>query len=207
MNFDEERVAELVTAELAAGTDLKAIVDDGMIAALDEIGERFSAGTLFVPEMLMAAEAVQAGMDILRPLLAETGAKPVGTVVIGTVAGDLHDIGKNLVSMMLEGAGFRVIDLGTDVAPEAFIDAAQQQEADVIAMSGLLTTSMAQMERTVADVAKARQTRNLNVRIMVGGPPVNDEFATRIGADGYGENAHTAVAKARALLRDISPVA
>jgi 5-methyltetrahydrofolate--homocysteine methyltransferase len=160
MNFDEERVAELVTAELAAGTDLKAIVDDGMIAALDEIGARFSAGTLFVPEMLMAAEAVQAGMDILRPLLAETGAKPVGTVVIGTVAGDLHDIGKNLVSMMLEGAGFRVIDLGTDVAPEAFIEAAQEQEADVIAMSGLLTTSMVQMERTVADVAKARQTRN-----------------------------------------------
>jgi 5-methyltetrahydrofolate--homocysteine methyltransferase len=202
MNFDEERVAELVTAELAAGTDLKAIVDDGMIAALDEIGARFSAGTLFVPEMLMAAEAVQAGMDILRPLLAETGAKPVGTVVIGTVAGDLHDIGKNLVSMMLEGAGFRVIDLGTDVAPEAFIEAAQEQEADVIAMSGLLTTSMVQMERTVADVAKARQTRNLNVRVMVGGPPVNDEFATRIGADGYGENAHTAVASARSLMHD-----
>ena len=145
--------------------------------------------------------------ELVTAALAETGAKPVGTVVLGTVAGDLHDIGKNLVAMLLEGAGFRVVDLGTDVEAQAFIDAAQEQEADLIAMSGLLTTSMVQMERTVADVAKARQTRNLYVRVMVGGPPVNDEFATRIGADGYGENAHTAVASARSLMHDTSAVA
>jgi len=113
MDYEEEDVAELVQAEVDAGTDVTIILQDGLVSALDVIGEKFSAGTLFVPEMLMAAEAVQAGLDILRPLLTETGVKPIGTVVLGTVKGDLHDIGKNLVGMLLEGAGFRVIDLGT----------------------------------------------------------------------------------------------
>jgi 5-methyltetrahydrofolate--homocysteine methyltransferase len=200
MAFDEDRVAELVTTEIEAGTDLQAILNDGMIAALDDIGERFSAGTLFVPEMLLAADASLAGLDILRPLLAETGAKPIGTVVIGTVKGDLHDIGKNLVGMMLEGAGFNIVDLGTDVDPDHFIAAAQENEADIIAISGLLTTSMAEMQAAVSAIAEANATRNLNVRVIVGGPPVNQDFADTIGANGYSDDAPNAVALARGLV-------
>ncbi|MDP7540568.1 MAG: corrinoid protein [Alphaproteobacteria bacterium] len=200
LDYDDEAVPELVNAELEANTDLKIILDDGMIAALDDIGARFSEGTLFVPEMLMAAQAVQAGMDILRPLLAETGAKPVGTVVIGTVKGDLHDIGKNLVGMLLEGAGFQVVDLGVDIDAETFINAAQENEADLVAISGLLTTSMPEIESAVATIAEANTSRNLNVKVMVGGPPINNDFATRIGADGYGESAPAAVERARNLV-------
>ncbi|MEJ2090118.1 MAG: corrinoid protein [Gammaproteobacteria bacterium] len=199
--YDEDRVAELVTAEIEAGTDVNAILNEGMIAALDEIGRTFSDGVVFVPEMLMAAEAVQAGLEILRPKLVETGAKPVGTVILGTVKGDLHDIGKNLVGMMLEGAGFRLIDLGTDVDPEQFISSAQEHEADIVALSGLLTTSMPEMERAVAAMREANQTRNINVRTMVGGPPINPEFAERIGADAYGRDAPGAVEQARNLMK------
>jgi 5-methyltetrahydrofolate--homocysteine methyltransferase len=200
MAYDEDRVAELVTAEIETGTDVKSVLNDGMIAALDEVGRKFSAGILFVPEMLMAAEAVQAGLDIIRPKLVATGAKPVGTVVLGTVKGDLHDIGKNLVAMMLEGAGFRLIDLGTDVDPEQFINCAQENEADIVALSGLLTTSMPEMERTVSAMREANETRNINVKTMVGGPPINQEFADRIGADAYGRDAPGAVAQARGLV-------
>jgi 5-methyltetrahydrofolate--homocysteine methyltransferase len=200
MEYDEEEVARLVQGEVDAGTDVQTILNEGMIAALDVIGEKFSQGTLFVPEMLMAAEAMQAGLDIVRPLLADTGAKPVGTIILGTVKGDLHDIGKNLVGMMLEGAGFRVIDLGTDVDPEEFINAAQEHEADIIGLSGLLTTSMPEMEKAVAAVRAANQNRNLSVKVMVGGPPVNEEFAGRIGADSYGMDATGAVESARAIV-------
>jgi 5-methyltetrahydrofolate--homocysteine methyltransferase len=171
-----------------------------MIAALDEIGRKFSEGTLFVPEMLMAAEAVQAGLEIVRPLLIDTGIKPVGCVVIGTVKGDLHDIGKNLVAMMLEGAGFKIVDLGTDVDAAQFIDAAQENEADLIAMSGLLTTSMPEMEKAVVVIDEANSTRNMNVKVMVGGPPVSQDFAERIGASGYGIDAPGAVDLARGLV-------
>jgi 5-methyltetrahydrofolate--homocysteine methyltransferase len=198
--YDDELVPELINAELEDGADLHAILNEGLIAALDDVGRRFSEGTLFVPEMLLAADAVEAGLDVLRPLLAETGAKPVGTVVIGTVKGDLHDIGKNLVAMMLEGAGFHVVDLGTDVDSEDFISAAQEYEADVIAMSGLLTTSMPEMEAAVKAISQANQTRNVNVKVMVGGPPINREFADTIGADGYGMDAPGAVAQARAFV-------
>ncbi|MBT3789156.1 MAG: corrinoid protein [Alphaproteobacteria bacterium] len=200
MEYDEEEVAELVSAELANGTDIQVILGDGLVSALDDIGEKFSAGTLFVPEMLMAAEAVQAGLDLLRPLLAETGVKPIGTVVLGTVKGDLHDIGKNLVGMLLEGAGFRVIDLGTDVDAEQFISSAQENEADIIALSGLLTTSMPEMQKAVASLQDANQTRNLNVKVMVGGPPVHQEFAMKIGADAYGMDAPAAVEQARSFV-------
>ncbi len=200
MDYEEEDVAELVQAEVDAGTDVTIILQDGLVSALDVIGEKFSAGTLFVPEMLMAAEAVQAGLDILRPLLTETGVKPIGTVVLGTVKGDLHDIGKNLVGMLLEGAGFRVIDLGTDVDAEQFIASAQESEADIIAMSGLLTTSMPEMEKAVAVLQDANKNRNLNVKVMVGGPPVNEDFAARIGADAYGMDAPTAVDQARGFV-------
>ena len=201
MDFDETRVADLVNAEIAAGTDVQVILDEGMIAALDLIGQKFSEGILFVPEMLMAAEAVQAGLEIVRPLLIDTGAKPVGTVVLGTVKGDLHDIGKNLVGMMLEGAGFRLIDLGTDVDPEVFISTAQENEADIIGLSALLTTSMSEMEKAVAAITTANEARNINVKVMIGGPPVNQTFAEMIGAHGYGEDAPSAVEVARRIVR------
>lgn len=200
MEYEDEEVAELVQAQVDAGTDIEKILNEGLISALDVIGEKFSAGTLFVPEMLMAAEAVQAGLEIVRPLLIDTGAKPVGTVILGTVRGDLHDIGKNLVGMMFEGAGFKLIDLGTDVDPEEFITAAQENDADIIALSALLTTSMPEMEKAVAAIRDANKNRNLNVRTMVGGPPINEEFATKIGADGYSVDAPTAVDDARAFM-------
>ena len=199
LDYEEDDVAELVQAEIDAGTDVHSILQDGLVAPLDDIGERFSAGTLFVPEMLMAAEAVQAGLDILRPLLTETGVKPIGTVVLGTVKGDLHDIGKNLVGLLLEGAGFRVIDLGTDVGAEQFIASAQENDADIIALSGLLTTSMPEMANAVATLQDANKTRNLNVKAMVGGPPVHHEFAMKIGADAYGMDAPAAVERARSF--------
>ena len=200
MDYDDETIGDLVQAEIDAGTDVQAIMKDGMIAALNEIGERFSEGTLFVPEMLMAAEATQAGLNVLRPVLVDSGIKPLGTVILGTVKGDLHDIGKNLVGMLLEGAGFNLIDLGTDVDAETFIAAAQEKDADVIALSGLLTTSMPEMEKAVAAIGSATKRRNLNVKVVVGGPPVNQDFADRIGADGYGIDAHRAVAVVRGLI-------
>ena len=130
LDYGDDEVFKLVTAAAAAGADSQEILDEGLVAALDTVGEQFSAGTLFVPEMLMVADAVKVGLDILRPILTETDIKPIGTVVIGTVKGDLHDISKNLVSMVLEGAGFRVVDLGTDVEPEKFVYAAQENDAD-----------------------------------------------------------------------------
>lgn len=201
LDYDDDEVAELVTAELAAGTDPQKMLDDGLVAALDTVGAQFSEGTLFVPEMLMAADAVKVGLDILRPVLSETGVKPIGTVVIGTVKGDLHDIGKNLVSMVLEGAGFRVIDLGTDVEPEKFVDAALEYDADIVALSALLTTSMAAMEKAVGVVSAANTDCNLGVRIIIGGPPVTDDFAAKIGADGYGVDAPGAVDLARGFIQ------
>ncbi len=200
LEFDEVRVAELVGAELAAGTPVETVLNDGLVAALDTVGARFSEGTIFVPEMLLAADAMKEGLNLLRPLLAETGSKPVGKVVLGTVKGDLHDIGKNLVGMMLEGAGFKVIDIGIDVAAETFVSSAQENEADIVAMSGLLTTAMAEMEKAVSAVVTANHTRNLNVRIMIGGPPVNQAFADKVGAHGYGVDAPAAVALARELV-------
>lgn len=197
LKYEEEDVAELVQGEIDDGTDVQVILRDGLIAPLDAIGEKFSAGSLFVPEMLLAAEAVQAGLDILRPKLTETGIKPIGTVILGTVKGDLHDIGKNLVGLLLEGAGFRVIDLGTDVDAEAFITSAQKNSADIVALSGLLTTSMPEMEAAVAAIQHANKTRNLNVKVMIGGPPVNQDYAMTIGADGYGMDAPSAVDQAR----------
>ena len=201
IGYDEDRVLELVKAEVAAGTDVAVILNHGMITALDEIGRKFSEGTVFVPEMLRAAEAAQAGLNVLRPLLAETGAKPKGTVVIGTVKGDLHDIGKNLVAMMLEGAGFRLVDLGTDVAPEVLLGKVRESEAAIVALSGLLTTSLPEMARAVAAVAEARATFNRRVMVMVGGPPVNQAFADKIGADGYGVDATAAVELARHMIQ------
>ena len=195
LDFDEDAVPQLVRDELEAGTQVDSILNDGLIAAMDEVGQRFSAGELFVPEMLMAAQAMKAGMEVIRPLLAEAGTAPKGTLVIGTVQGDLHDIGKNLVSMMLEGAGFKVVDLGVDVEPGKFVEAARESNADVVCMSALLTTTMPAMEATVKALVEG-----ISCKTMVGGAPVTQDFADKIGANGYSEDAPSAVVLARQLI-------
>jgi len=194
--FDTAVVQEQVAAELAAGTPVEEILNQGLIAAMDEVGERFSAGDLFVPEMLMAAQAMQAGLKDLKPHLGENGASSKGCVVIGTVKGDLHDIGKNLVAMMLEGAGFTVVDLGVDVAPEGFLEAARSNNAKVVALSALLTTTMPSM----ADTVKVLDEAGLGVKTIIGGAPVTAEYATSIGAAGYSDDAPGAVLLARELM-------
>jgi 5-methyltetrahydrofolate--homocysteine methyltransferase len=194
--FDEATVKTQTQAELDAGTDIAAILNDGLISAMDEVGEKFSAGELFVPEMLMAAQAMKGGLEILKPLLASGQSSSKGTVVIGTVKGDLHDIGKNLVSMMMEGAGFEVVDLGVDVESEAFVKTAAEQKADVIALSALLTTTMPAMETTVKAVKEAGMT----VKTIIGGAPVTQAFADQIGADGYSADAPGAVKLVKQLV-------
>ena len=194
--FDQEKTARLVQAHLDQGTDALTILDQALIAAMDEVGRRFSKGIFFVPEMLMAAEAMRAGLEVLRPHLASADIKAKGTIIIGTVKGDIHDIGKNLVSMMLECAGFNVIDLGVDVSKDKFLAAAEKYQAQIIAFSALLSTTMAEMEAVVADV----RSRGGGLKTMVGGAPVTASFADEIGADGYSPDAAGAVAVARNLI-------
>jgi 5-methyltetrahydrofolate--homocysteine methyltransferase len=194
--FDEETVKAKTQEELDAGTPISTILNDGLISAMDAVGERFSAGELFVPEMLMAAQAMKAGMKILKPHLSSGQSRSKGTVVIGTVKGDLHDIGKNLVSMMMEGAGFEVIDLGVDVDSEKFVKAAAEKSADVIALSALLTTTMPSMESTVKAVKEAGMT----TKTIIGGAPVTQAFADKIGADGYSADAPGAVKLVKQLV-------
>jgi 5-methyltetrahydrofolate--homocysteine methyltransferase len=194
--FELDAIVGLVKAELDQGTPVETILAEGLIAAMDEVGRRFAEGDLFVPEMLQSARTMKAGLEVLRPLLAETDAKPRGTIVMGTVKGDLHDIGKNLVSMMLEGAGFKVIDLGVDVGTDKFLAAARENQAEIVAMSALLTTTMPAMEATVATIKE----KGLGLKTMIGGAPVTLAFADKIGADGYSEDAPGAVALARRLV-------
>jgi 5-methyltetrahydrofolate--homocysteine methyltransferase len=194
--FDEATVKAKTQAELSAGTEIGSILNDGLISAMDEVGERFSTGELFVPEMLMAAQAMKAGLEILKPHLAEGQRRSKGTVVIGTVKGDLHDIGKNLVSMMMEGAGFEVVDLGVDVESETFVKTAAEKGADVIALSALLTTTMPAMQSTVAAVKEA----GMATRTIIGGAPVTQAFADQIGADGYSADAPGAVKLVKQLV-------
>lgn len=194
--FDEAEVRKQVAAEITAGTPVEDILNNGLIAAMDDVGEKFSCGDLFVPEMLMAAQAMQAGLKDLKPHLSAESASSKGTVVIGTVKGDLHDIGKNLVAMMMEGAGFSVIDLGVDVAPEDFLEAARTNNAQVVALSALLTTTMPSMEATV----KALDGAAIGVKTIIGGAPVTAEYATNIGASGYSDDAPGAVVLARQLM-------
>jgi len=193
--FDEATVTAKTQEQIDAGTDIQTILNDGLIGAMDEVGERFSAGELFVPEMLMAAQAMKAGLKLLKPHLGEGGGQSKGTVVIGTVKGDLHDIGKNLVAMMMEGAGFDVLDLGVDVDSETFVRKAAEKNADVIALSALLTTTMPAMELTVKAVKEAGMT----VKTIIGGAPVTQAFADRIGADGYSPDAPGAVKLVKAI--------
>lgn len=191
--------AEALTKQaLADGVDPGAIARDALIPAMQEVGDKFSKGEYFVPEMLIAAKAMKMSMEVLRPKLAATGYQPVGKAIIGTVRGDLHDIGKNLVKMMLEGAGFEVVDLGVDVAPEKFVDAVKQHNPQVVGMSALLTTTMLAMPDTIKALGAAGVREK--VKVMIGGAATTEAFAKEIGADGYGADAANAVAIAKQLV-------
>ena len=197
-NGNAEAVAALTREALDAGLGPEEILNQGMIVGMDAVGRDFRDGILFVPEVLIAARAMHAGMAILRPLLTEAESHSKGTVVLGTVRGDLHDIGKNLVGMMMEGAGFQVVDLGTDVPPETFVEAAKEHNAKIVGMSALLTTTMTEMPNVIAALKEAGLREA--IKVMVGGAPVTQRFADEIGADGYAPNASAAVEKARELL-------
>jgi 5-methyltetrahydrofolate--homocysteine methyltransferase len=185
-------------AALDAKLDPTVILNDGMIAAMREVGCRFEAGEYYVPEMLIAARAMQSGMAILKPYLQQTGRKSSGKVVIGTVKGDLHDIGKNLVALMLEGAGFEIKDLGVDVPIEEFIRVVREEKPDIVGMSALLTTTMQMMKQTI-DAFQAAGLRD-QVKFIIGGAPVTESYANQIGADGFSPDASRAVNVAKALL-------
>ena len=193
-----EKVSELVKQALNEGVTPKNILEEGLIHGMSIIGKQFKKNEVYVPEVLIAARAMHAGMDVLKPKLIESGVKNIGKVVMGTVQGDLHDIGKNLVEMMLEGAGFEVIDLGTDISTDKFVEAVKEHKPNIIGMSALLTTTMVNM----VEVIKALDAEGLRdkVKIMVGGAPVTQNYADQIGADGYSPDASSAVDKAKVFL-------
>ena len=195
---DVQRTVAGVNSALDANNDPAEILNKGMIAAMREVGRLFEEGEYYVPEMLIAARAMQSGLGLLKPLLVDSGVKPVGKVVTGTVKGDLHDIGKNLVAMMLEGAGFAITDLGTDVDPQAFVTTVQDEGIDVVALSALLTTTMPSMKATI-DAIEAAGLRD-QVKVIVGGAPVTQEYANQIGADGFAPDASGAVTVTESLL-------
>jgi 5-methyltetrahydrofolate--homocysteine methyltransferase len=188
----------LTDVAIKAGHAPQKILNEALIPGMEVVGEKFRCNEVYVPEVLVAARAMKKSLAILKPLLAQTGAKPVGIAVMGSVKGDLHDIGKNLVCMMLEGAGFEVVDLGTDVPPEKFVQAAKDNRAQIVGMSTLLTTTMLGMKDVIAALERAEMRPK--VKVMVGGAPVTQSFADEIGADAYGESAATAVEKARQLI-------
>jgi methylmalonyl-CoA mutase cobalamin-binding domain/chain len=192
-------VKQLTEQGVADGMDPESLLYDALIPSLEEVGARFERGDFFVPEMLIAARAMQGALDILRPLLAETGAQTVGTYVMGTVKGDVHDIGKNLVNIMLEGAGFTVHDLGVNVAPEVFIDAINEHKPDIVGFSAFLTTTMPMFKANINALEKAGIRDS--VIVMVGGAPVTQEYADKVGADGYAPDASTAVRMAKDLIQ------
>jgi corrinoid protein of di/trimethylamine methyltransferase len=191
--------AVAVTREaLAQDVEALTLVQEHMIPAMDEVGRRFESEEYFVPELLLAARAMKAAMELVRPRLVASGAQPTGVAVIGTVKGDIHDIGKNLVAAMLEGAGFSVVDLGADVPPGAFAEAVRQSAADLVCLSALLTVTMPSMRTTITALEEAGLRDR--VKVLIGGAPVTQQFADEIGADCYGENASVAVALARRLV-------
>ena len=194
---DGEKAAKLVERGLKQELVAKDILDNGLVPGMDEVGIRFRRGDMFVPEVIMSADAMSAGLEILRPALIASGVKLIGKMVMGTVKGDLHDIGKNLVDMMCEGAGFEIIDLGFNVAPDVFVAAIKEHQPDIVGMSAMLTTTMRAMGYTIKSIEEAGLRDQ--VQIIVGGAPVDQEFADRIGADGYGSNAATAVELAKHL--------
>ncbi len=192
-------VKALTEEGLAAGMNPETLLYDALIPSLEEVGARFERGDFFVPEMLIAARAMQGALDILRPLLAETGAKPIGTFVMGTVKGDVHDIGKNLVNIMLEGAGFTVYDLGVNVPPERFVEQVEEHKPDIVGFSAFLTTTMPMFKANINALEKAGLRDK--VIVMVGGAPVTQEYADVVGADGYAADASTAVRLAKDLIQ------
>jgi 5-methyltetrahydrofolate--homocysteine methyltransferase len=192
-----KKAEEVTKAALAAKADPSELVRKYMIPAMDEVGKRFECNEYFVPELLIAARAMKTSLEIITPLLAAAGEQPVGRVVIGTVQGDLHDIGKNLVASMLEGGGFKVIDLGVDVPPERFVEAAKEKDGTIIALSALLTTTMTMMKNVIEALEKAGVRKH--TKVMIGGAPITQQYADEIGADGYSDNASAAVALARKL--------
>jgi 5-methyltetrahydrofolate--homocysteine methyltransferase len=196
---DADGVSALASQALEAGQAPEELLNDALIAAMAEVGDRFEKREFFVPEMLIAARAMKAGVAVLKPLLGQEAVGAAGKVVIGTVAGDLHDIGKNLVTMMLEGAGFQVIDLGVDVSPDAFVQAVRDHSPHLVGMSALLTTTMMSMKSTIEAIEKAglRDT----VKVMIGGAPLTQRFADEIGADVYGQDANAAVRKAKGAVQ------
>jgi len=195
----DARLAKSVTEQaLAAGVDPQTLVTEQMIPAMAEAGRRFECNDYFVPELLIAARAMKSSLELIRPLLAARGANPVGRVAIGTVKGDLHDIGKNLVAAMLEGGGFEVYDLGVDVSPEKFVAAVHEKNVNLVALSALLTTTMPAMKSTI-DALKQAGIRD-KVKVVIGGAPITQKYADEIGADGYSENAAAAVNLARKAL-------
>jgi 5-methyltetrahydrofolate--homocysteine methyltransferase len=197
LNGENKVVPEKVESALHAGLPPADILNDGMISAMAEVGRRFEMGEYFVPEMLIAARSMQAGMEKLKPSLAQANIKSLGRIAIGTVKGDLHDIGKNLVAMMLEGAGFEIKDLGTDVDPEKYVQAVREG-ANIVALSALLTTTMPMM-KSVVEALNASGLRE-KAKVMIGGAPVTEGFANQIGADGYASDASRAVSLARTLV-------
>jgi 5-methyltetrahydrofolate--homocysteine methyltransferase len=197
-NGDAAKVSELVRAALSAGMTPGQVLNEGLIEGMNAVGKDFRDGILFVPEVLIAARAMQAGMNILKPLLAQADVKAIGKFAIGTVKGDLHDIGKNLVSMMMEGAGFEVVNLGTDVPADKFVAAVKDQGANILGMSALLTTTMVEMKGVIEALEEAGLRDK--VKVMIGGAPVTEKFAKEIGADGYAPNASAAVEKAKQLM-------
>ncbi len=195
---DAPRTQALVASALDQGLAPAAILRDGLIAAMAEVGARFERQEYYVPEMLVAARAMKGGLSLLKPRLLEAKVEPIGKVVLGTVKGDLHDIGKNLVGIMLEGAGFAVLDMGVDIPPDRFVAAVQEQRPHILAMSALLTTTMGSMQQTIEGL-KAAGVRN-QVKIMVGGAPVTQKYADEIGADAYAPDASAAASRARRLV-------
>jgi len=193
---DQNTAVEITKAALAEGTPAKSVLDEGLIAGMDIIGARFKKNEVYIPEVLIAARAMKMAMEILEPELAKAGVKPVGKFLIGTVQGDLHDIGKNLVAMMLKGAGFEVIDLGVDVEPEKFVEQVKAADVNIVGMSALLTTTMPGMEKTL----KALRDADVSAKIIIGGAPVTQDYADKIGADGYAADAASAVDVAKSLV-------
>lgn len=198
MTGNGPRVLELTNEGLAQGMTPDTLLFEALIPALEEVGARFERGDYFVPEMLIAGRAMSGALDVLRPLLADTGVETIGTFLMGTVKGDVHDIGKNLVNIMLEGAGFQVIDLGVQVAPEKFVDAIKEHQPDVVGMSAFLTTTMPMFKVNIHEITKAGMRDD--VIIMVGGAPVTQEYADVVGADGYAADAATAVRVTKELI-------
>ena len=193
---DQNAAVEITKAAIDEGTGAKDVLEDGLIAGMDVIGGRFKKNEVYIPEVLISARAMKMAMEILEPELAKAGVKPVGKFLIGTVAGDLHDIGKNLVAMMLKGAGFEVVDLGVDISAEKFVEQAKTTGAQLVGLSALLTTTMPGIEKTI----KALKDAGISVKTMIGGAPVTQSYADKIGADGYSADAASAVDVAKSLV-------